>query len=87
MTELTFIYRKPDDGNTTAEIRTTGPMGNVCIAIGRLIQNIYNQTPEQLKPIFRAAMQAMTDDESPFWKPDEGAVTIDMNALRGGGKK
>lgn len=60
-----------------------GNVIEVTEAIGRLIQQVFLKTPEEIRPVFRAAMQHVVAEDGPVWQPDgEESICIDVGALR-----
>ena len=55
----------------------------ITAAIGRLIQQVFLKMPEEIRFMFRTAMQHVVAEDSPVWQPNgEESICIDVGALR-----
>ena len=79
---LKYSFEKVKSG-TQIRLEIQGNIVEVTEAIGRLIQQVFLKTPEEIRPAFRAAMQQVVAIDSPVWQPDgEKSICIDVGALR-----
>lgn len=79
---LKYSYEKVKNGIQIG-LEVQGDVIEVSAAIGRLIQQVFLKTPEEIRPVFRAAMQHVVTEDSPVWQPDgEESICIDVGALR-----
>lgn len=64
-------------------LKYEGNVVELTAAIGRLIQQVFLKSPEEIRPAFRAAMQHVVAEDSPVWQPvGEESICIDVGALR-----
>lgn len=77
--KLLYEYEKMPIG-IQIKLETAGDLANLTAAVGRLMGQLYFNLPPFERMAFRAACQAMTKDDSPIWKPEEG-IKIDLAAL------
>ena len=80
MTTIKWDYIN-ENGNTEMQAEINESLLGLTVAVARLIQHIYNQAPEFLRPMFKEVVQTVTQDDSPVWRPEQG-VKIDLNALK-----
>lgn len=79
---LKYSYEKVKNG-TQIRLEIQGNVVEVTAAIGRLIQHVFLNTPEEIRPAFRTAMQHVVAEDSPVWQPEgEESICIDVGALR-----
>lgn len=79
---LKYSFERVKSG-TQIRLEYEGNVVEITAAIGRLIQQVFLKTPEEIRPVFRAAMQHVVAEDSPVWQPDgEESICIDVGALR-----
>lgn len=77
---LLYELKKTNIG-TQITLETEGNAIELTSAVGRLMQQIYLNMDPFMAEVFRKACQAVTADDSPIWKPEEG-IKIDLAALK-----
>ena len=80
MGELHYDFVR-DEKKTEILCSAECSMDDMFIAIGRLIQKMHDKTSPKEKSTFKAAIQALVQDDSPIWEPMNG-VCIDLKELR-----
>lgn len=79
---LKYTFEKVKNGIQIG-LEVQGDVVKITAAIGRLIQQVFFRMPEEIRPVFRAAMQHVVAEDSPVWQPDgEECICIDVVALR-----
>ena len=79
---LKYSFEKVKNG-TEIRLEFQGNIIEVTEAIGRLIQQVFHKTPDEIRPAFRAAMQHVVAEDSPVWQQDgEECICVDVGALR-----
>ena len=79
---LKYSFEKVKNGIQIG-LEFQGDVVEITAAIGRLIQQVFLKMPEEIRPVFRAAMQHVAAEDSPVWQPDgEESICIDVGALR-----
>ena len=79
---LKYSYEKVRDGISIG-LEVQGDIIEVTAAIGRLIQQVFLKTPDEIRPVFRAAMQHVVAEDSPVWQQNgEECICVDVGALR-----
>lgn len=77
---LLYEFKKTNIG-VQITLETEGNYIELASAVGRLMQQIYLNMNPFMAEVFRKACQAVTADDSPIWKPEEG-IKIDLAALK-----
>lgn len=81
---LIYEFRKTDDGiDIKSEMKITGM--DVMLEIAFLIKNLYDNTPERLRPEFRKMLTMMlTAPDSPCFDASmpEGTIVVNKEELR-----
>lgn len=78
--KLLYEYEKKPIG-IQIKLETGGDLVNLTAAVGRLMGQLYFNLPPFERLAFRSACHAITKDDSPIWKPEEG-IKIDLAALK-----
>lgn len=82
--KLLYICEKKDaDAPREITCELNGSPMEISVAIGDLIRNVNQHTPELLRPLFKTVIQQLVSDGSPVWRgyPD-GTTVLDVTALR-----